>query len=61
MPQPSSITAASAPKTCREVQNGFVDVEEIHEANKGVIFHSTAPVVPPSRVEESSVGDWWIV
>lgn len=43
------------------VHSAFVATEEIHSANRGVIFHRTAPVVPPALGEESSEGDCWIV
>lgn len=43
------------------VQSALVENEEIHSANRGVIFHSTAPVVPPALEEESRVGDCWMV
>lgn len=43
------------------VHSVLVENEVIHSANRGVIFHSTAPVVPPALEDESRVGDCWIV
>lgn len=59
IPQPSSSTLELASKI--PCVNRGLRSEVIHVANKGVIFQTTAPVVPPPLVEESMVGDWWMV
>lgn len=35
--------------------------EASQDAKSGVTFHTTAPVVPPARLEERTAGDWVIV
>lgn len=35
--------------------------DESQEAKSGVTFHTTAPVVPPARLEERTAGDWVMV
>lgn len=37
--------------------NSTFEVDEIHDAKRGVTFHKTAPVVPPPRFDDNIVGD----
>src|SRR3569833_1184191 len=59
MPQPSSRTAEADERA--EVAMKTLAGDASQAANRGVIFHTTAPVVPPARLDKSRVGDWWIV
>ena len=59
IPAPSSRTVDSGPRTA-VVKSGFSG-DEIHSAKRGVIFHTTAPVVPPGKEEERRLGDWAII
>lgn len=55
-PAPSSRTVEEGPRI-ELAKSGFED-EDIHEANKGATFHTTAPVVPVFREEVNKAGDW---
>lgn len=56
MPQPSSTTVEDGVRRAWR-QRGLAWRAEIHSAKRGVIFQRTAPVVPPARDDDSSVGD----
>lgn len=59
MPHPSSrIEAEDGEGGDR---SGCAKGEASHPAKRGVIFHRTAPVVPPARSDERMAGDWWMV
>ena len=58
-PAPSSRTVEFLPRTL--VENKGLEGEAIHDANSGVTFQSTAPVVPVGSEEARSVGDCAIV
>lgn len=58
-PQPSSRTVEVAARM--PVVKRTLPGEESQEAKSGVTFHTTAPVVPPARLEERTAGDWVMV
>lgn len=42
------------------MENSGLLIFENHSATRGVIFQTTAPVVPPGRLELSKLGDCWM-
>lgn len=54
-PQPSSRTVEVADRM--PVVKRMLLGEDSQDAKRGVTFHTTAPVVPPERLEERTAGD----
>lgn len=59
MPQPSSRMVEVVVRM--PVVKRMLAGEESQEAKSGVTFHTTAPVVPPARLEERTAGDWVMI